>query len=43
MFNNMMNGSGMHGWTSSGMWVWPVLAILVAVLMAFVVIKLIKK
>lgn len=43
MFNNMMNGSGMHGWMSGGMWVWPVLAILVAVLIVVVVIKLNKK
>jgi hypothetical protein len=33
MYNNMMNG---------GMWVWPVLGILVAVLIVVVIIKLVK-
>ena len=36
--NNMMNE-----WMNSGMWVWPVLATLVAVLIVIVVIKLLKK
>lgn len=43
MFNNMMNDGGMHGWMSGGMWIWPVLAVLVAVLIVVVVMKLIKK
>ncbi len=43
MFNNMMNDGGMHGWMNSGMWVWPVLGALVAVLIVVVVLKLIKK
>ncbi len=34
MFSNMMDG---------GMWVWPVLATLVVVLIVVVVIKLVKK
>jgi hypothetical protein len=42
MNNNMMDG-GMHGWLNGGMWVWPVLATLVAVLIVIVVIKLVKK
>jgi ABC-type multidrug transport system permease subunit len=43
MFDNIMNDGEMHGWMHSGMWIWPVLAILVAVLIVFVVIKLRKK
>jgi hypothetical protein len=42
MFNSMMD-DGMHGWMNGGMWVWPVLATLVAVLIVVVVIKLTKK
>ncbi len=42
MYDNMMNG-GMHGWMNGGMWVWPVLGTLVAVLIVVVVIKLLKK
>lgn len=42
MFNNMMNDGGMNGWMNGGMWVWPVLATLVAVLIVVVVIKLLK-
>ena len=43
MYDNMMNDGGMHGWMNGGMWVWPVIVILVAVLMVVVVIKLLKK
>ena len=42
MYDNMMNDSGMNGWMHGGMWVWPVLTTLVAVLIVVVVIKLIK-
>jgi hypothetical protein len=42
MYNNMMDG-GMHGWSNGGMWVWPVVGTLVAVLIVVVVIKLLKK
>jgi len=42
MFDNMMNHGGMNGWMNSGMWVWPVLATLVAVLIVVVIIKLRK-
>jgi hypothetical protein len=41
MDNNMMS-DGMNGWMNGGMWVWPVLATLVAVLIVVVLIKLIK-
>ena len=47
MYDNMMNDSGMHGWMhewmNSGMWIWPVIGALVAVLFVIVVIKLLKK
>ncbi|MGK2906255.1 MAG: hypothetical protein ACSLFH_07925 [Desulfuromonadales bacterium] len=43
MYNNMMNDGGMHGWLNGGMWVWPVLGTLVAILIIIVVIKLVKK
>lgn len=43
MYDNMMNDSGMNGWMYGGMWVWPVLTTLVAVLIVVVVIKLVKK
>ncbi len=40
--NNIMDG-GMHGWMSGGVWVWPVLAILVVALIVVVVLKLFRK
>jgi hypothetical protein len=43
MGNNMMNDGAMSGWMHGGMWFWPVLATLAAVLIVVVVMKLFKK
>jgi hypothetical protein len=43
MDDNMMTDSGMNGWMHGGMWVRPVLATPVVVLIVVVVIKLVKK
>ena len=42
MYNNMMDG-GMNGWMNGGIWVWPVLGTLVAILIVAVIFKLVKK
>jgi uncharacterized membrane protein len=41
MYNSMMNDGWMGG-MNGGMWVWPVLATLVAVLIIVVIVKLLK-
>ncbi len=47
IMENMLNDNTMsgtiYGWMHGGIWVWPVLATLVAVLIVVVVLKLRKK
>lgn len=33
----------MHGWMGGGMWIWPVITVLVAVMLVVVILKLWKK
>jgi hypothetical protein len=41
----MMNHSDgwMHGWSGGGMWLWPVICVLVVVLLIVAIVKLAKK
>jgi hypothetical protein len=41
MMNNMMNGT--HGWMSGGMWLWPVIGVLLVILLVVAILKLTEK
>jgi len=37
------NNGWMHGWTGGGMWLWPVIGLLVVVLLVVAIMKMSRK